>query len=258
MITATGITPAPTIVGVKGATTSLATLSFAGQVFRFRTNPNEVWWSYELLKNVEYTYGGKVVQILGVRLGDLRIKLECGHGGWDYLVQVAMFLRQLLQDQRGGNTATFSYPLRGWELKVYSMSVPYADQLTATTREIELSFKIQEDVNGTLSQATMTADIARLAEGIYMPSVTLPHNKYDDPMGLAGNVNGMTGGMLSQLFGGNSVADPQNPSGPTYASSNVTNTVDDDPEGSISDLLGFPLSDLTQGVDIPGVPGASG
>lgn len=254
----TGINPTlPKPTGLAGRSNgAVATLSFAGKVFRFRTNPNEVWWSYELLKNVEYTYGGQVIQLLGVRLGDLRVKIECGWGGWDYLVQVAMFLRQILEDQRGGNTATFTYPSRGWQLNVYGMSIPFADQLTATTREIELVFKIQEDVNGTLSQVTLNADIARLAEGVYLPSLALPHNQYDDQQGLAGNLDGMSSGMLSDLY--NSVLhDPQTPSGPTYAPIGITNNVDMDILGNLSDLLGNPLSDLTDGLNLqaPSLPG---
>src|ERR1700742_4518004 len=91
------------------ANTGLCTLSLQGRVFRFRTNPNEIWWSYELIRNVEETYGGRVGELLGTKLGDLSVKVDCGNGGWNYLMEVVLFLRDLLTDQRNGNTAQFAY-----------------------------------------------------------------------------------------------------------------------------------------------------
>lgn len=244
---------APPPTGEPGMSTiGNCTLSFAGRVLQFRTNPNSIWWSYELLKNIDYTYGGQVVQLLGTRLGDLKVKVDCGRGGWPYLVQVAMFLRDLLAYQRGGNTATFLFMPRNWKLNVYGMSIPFSDQLTATTREIELSFKIQEDISGTLSQITIDTEIMRLNEGIYMPGI-LPHNMFDDPSGIAGNLDALSGGMVAALSG-QGMADAQTPSGPSYSASGISNPVDTDPEGQAGNLLGNlggPLNDLLNAANIP-------
>src|SRR6185437_458039 len=114
--------PVTNLSGPSGVNTGLCTLSFQDQVCRFRTNPNEVWWSYELLQNVEETYGGRVIQILGTRLGDLTVKVDCGLGGIDYLMEVVYYLRNLMSDQRNGNPATFAYTTRNWQLNVYAMS----------------------------------------------------------------------------------------------------------------------------------------
>lgn len=146
----------------------IASLYFNGETLRFRTNPNEIWWSYTLNTHVEQTYGGRVVQILGTRIEDLVIKVECGLGGWDYLTKVVDFLRKMMIEQRkdGGKTATFSYTTRRWRLKVFALSVPFQDQVTATTRELELRFKVVEDLTGQMTQMALDNELARLRDGI--------------------------------------------------------------------------------------------
>lgn len=234
MTTAVGAGPALAAqVGTGDA--GLCTLTFQDRIFTFRTNPNSIWWNYELITHTEETYGGRVVQILGTKLGDLSIKVECGNGGWDYLMMVVDYLRNLLTDQRNGQTAQFAYTSRGWLLSVYAMTIPYGDQVTATTREIELNFKIQQDISGLLSQLSLDVEFANLADGIYTLTSPgqLPHNQYNDPSGIAGNVSTL-------------LTDPENPSGPTYDQSQPINTVDDD-------VLGNSILGLNFGNDIPGL-----
>lgn len=144
----------------------IASLAFKGQTLHFRTNPNEVWWSYTLNTNVEQTYGGRVVQIMSVNIGDLVIKIDCGNGGWKYLKKVVDFLRQMMIDQRKGDTATFEYTTRRWKMKVYALTIPFGDQVTATTRELELRFKVQEDVSGVQSQMALSKELQQLKDGI--------------------------------------------------------------------------------------------
>lgn len=173
--------PDDSLIGGPGSTNhGICSLSYQGNVFRFRTNPNEIWWDYELITHTEQTYGGRVIQILGTRLGDLTVKVECGQGGWDYMMSVAAYLRNMLSDQRSGNTATFEYTTRSWKMEVYSLSLPFEDQVSATVRELTLQFKIQEDVSGIASQVSMDAALAALQDGIYTPGSS-PHNMYTDP-----------------------------------------------------------------------------
>jgi len=210
----------------------ICTLEYGGKVYQFRTNPNSVWWSYELITHVEQTYGGRVVQILGTRLGDLTVKVECGEGGWDYLMNTVLFLRDIMVDQRDGNTATFEYTTRNWKLNVYAMSIPFQDQITATTREIEIRFKIQEDVSGVISQTSLNVELASLQDGIFRPGQPI-HNQYNDfnangisladgPIAAVGKtiLNSVKG-----ILGGNGTGIP-------YTQSNVTNTVDSNPQGN--------------------------
>lgn len=219
-----------------GASQGLCTLSAMGQTFQFRTNPNEIWWSYEMTRNIENTYGGRVIQLLGTRLGDLSIKIEMGGGSWAYLIQTVGFLRDLLNDQRYGNTATFFYSTRNWSLNLYAMNIPFEDQMTATTRELQVNFKIQEDLNGILTQVTLDAELQRLQMGTYPPGTA--HNPFND----------------AATTGGGTPMDFQNPSGPTYPPSGVVNSVDDDPEGDNPGGLN-PAAGLITGNSLPTIPG---
>lgn len=156
----------------------IASLYFNGETLRFRTNPNEIWWSYTLNTHVEQTYGGRVVQILGTRMEDLIVKIDCGNGGWAYLTKVVNFIRNMMLEQRkdGGKSGVFSYTTRRWRLKVFALSVPFQDQVTATTRELELRFKVVEDLTGQMTQMSLNSELARLQDGIGFKK-----SPYNDP-----------------------------------------------------------------------------
>lgn len=144
----------------------IATLTWGDHVLRFRTNPNEVTWNYSLITKTDQTYGGRVVQVLGTKIDDLTVKIDCGLGGWPYLVKVVTFMRDLMVAQRNGQTAVFEYTTRNWKLKVYAANFPFADQVTATTRELTLNFKVQEDISGIITTSTISTAIQSLANGI--------------------------------------------------------------------------------------------
>lgn len=144
----------------------LASLTHGNKTLVFRTNPNSIVWSYKLNTAVENTYGGRVIQLLSTRMEDLRVTIECGLGGWNYAMKVAQFMRDMMIDQRNGEPGTFQYTTRDWNLKVYATSIPFQDRITETTREINLTFKIQEDISKTITKQTLRAEIAKLRDGI--------------------------------------------------------------------------------------------
>jgi hypothetical protein len=231
-------TGTPTVAAPGSTTRGLCSLSYAGQSFVFRTNPNSIWWTYELITKTEDTYGGRVVQILGTKLGDLTVRVECGSqynsiggqiGGWPYEMQVVSYLINLMKAQRAGPTATFEYTTRGYKMNVYSMSVPFQDDWQATTREIELQFKIQEDISGVVSGASLDAELAALQVGVYRPNMAL-HNQFNDPSA-AGTpaVVGLNSSTLSALLNG-SLANPNLEVG-GYTPTSVVNPVDTQPGG---------------------------
>jgi hypothetical protein len=171
----------------------IASLTHGNKTLVFRTNPNSVMWSYKLNTQVENTYGGRVVQILSTAMEDLKIVIECGLGGWDYAMRVAQFMRNMMIDQRGsGGPGTFRYTTRGWEMKVYAVSIPFQDQVTETTRQIELNFKIQEDISGVITQQTISAELARLQDRI-----GFSHNQFNTGTGVVGD--GTTAPLISEL-----------------------------------------------------------
>jgi len=150
----------------------LASLSYGGNTLVFRTNPNSVWWSYTLLTNVEQTYGGRVVQILGTRIDDLVIKVDCGRGRWPYYQQVVEFMKDFMIAQRNGKPGNFTYTTRNWQMNVFAQSVPFADGFTSTVREIALTFKVQEDVSGTMSTLSIANELATLARDVGTAATT--------------------------------------------------------------------------------------
>lgn len=187
----------------------IASLTWGNHVLRFRTNPNEINWSYSLITKTDQTYGGRVVQILGTKIDDLSIKIECGNGGWPYLVRIATFMRDLMVAQRNGQTATFEYTTRNWKLKVYAANFPFADQVTATTREITLNFKVQEDISGIVSSASIAAALQAFANGVgwersqYNDYTVVPNSD----TGILPNVTGFAGGKLPLVGNAGAVMD---------------------------------------------------
>lgn len=181
----------------------IASLTWGGHTLRFRTNPNECTWNYSLITKTDQTYGGRVVQILGTRIDDLTIKVDCGLGGWPYLVKVVTFMRDLMVAQRNGQTAVFEYSTRGWKLKVYAANFPFQDQFTATTRELTLNFKVQEDISGIISSSTISAALQTYTNGIGWE-----RNQYNDffyapnsDQGLIGNNETFSGAPLKLVDG---------------------------------------------------------
>lgn len=156
----------------------IASLTHGSNTLTFRTNPNSIMWSYKLNTAVENTYGGRVVQILSTAMEDLKVVIECGLGGWDYSMKVAEFMRNMMVDQRNGEPGLFSYTTRRWHMKVFAVSIPFQDRVTETTREIELSFKIQEDVSGVITRQTVSAELAKIQDGI-----GFSHNQFNTGTG---------------------------------------------------------------------------
>ena len=175
----------------------VCTLSFGSQTLQFRTNPNEITWDYQLITHVEETYGGRVIQILGCKMDNLKVKVDCGQGGLPYLMYVVQFMRDLMVTQRNGQPATFTYTTRNWKLKVFALDVPFHDSVTETVRELELSFKIQEDVAGTQTSASIASALSVLQDGIGLIAPLFGSGDINAATVGAG-LNNASGGGLSQ------------------------------------------------------------
>lgn len=155
----------------------VASITHNGKVFRFRTDPNTVRWNYKLNTAVEQTYGGRVVQLLSCTIEDLTVTADAGLGGWDYVYQAALFMRDMLFDQRnGGVHGVFEYAPRGWKLGVYAVNFPFTDDVAAVRREYTLTFKVQEDISGVITTESLALELAALKDGI-----GYQHNEYNDP-----------------------------------------------------------------------------
>ncbi len=155
--------PAQQFQGSRG----ICTLSMPGaQTLTFRTNPNSITWDYELITHIEQTYGGRVVQILGTKMDNLAVTVDCGQGGWPYAMYVVQYMRDMMVTQRNGKPATFTYTTRGWQLKVFALNVPYHDAVQETIRELTLNFKIEQDVSGIQTAASIGEALSALTQGV--------------------------------------------------------------------------------------------
>lgn len=143
---------------------SLQTAS--GQTFRFRTNPNSIRWKYQLNTSIEDTYGGRVIQVLSANITQLEVQVEAGWGGWPYVVKLAYFMRDMMNEQRDGRPATFQYTTRNWKLKVFAASIPFTDTVGRPNAKIDMAFNVVEDSNGQLQSTTIGAELSRLQDGI--------------------------------------------------------------------------------------------
>jgi hypothetical protein len=79
-------------------TSALLTFTGGARNFVVRTNPNFILWSYQLRTKVFNTYGGRVIQILGVNFGTVSIEIESGGGGLAEFQRVIKWFR----DTRSG------------------------------------------------------------------------------------------------------------------------------------------------------------
>lgn len=144
----------------------ICTLQAEFGTLQFRTNPNEITWDYNLITHTEETYGGRVIQVLGAKMDNLVVKVDCGQGGWPYAMYVVQFMRDLMVTQRDGKPATLTYTTRNWQLKVFAQNVPYHDAVQETIRELTLNFKIQEDISGIQTSASISRALSMLVDGI--------------------------------------------------------------------------------------------
>lgn len=146
----------------------IASLTHQGKVLRFRTDPNSITWDYNLKTNIEETYGGQVVQVLSANIDNLRVTADSGNGGWAYLESVALFMRDMLFDQREGlsQPGVFRYPPRGWEMKVFALNFPFKDSVGDVLKPFTMNFKVQEDVSGVVTSSLIEAEMEKYSKGI--------------------------------------------------------------------------------------------
>lgn len=149
----------------------------AHRQFIFKVDPYNISWGYNLRTQVTDTYGGKVVQILGVELTNLTIETVAGGFGYPYLTEMKDFFREMGRWQQETQTpATFNFPPKGYVLKFWGQKFQYQDSVDNVVFPVQITGMIQEDLAGTLKKSIMTDEIKKLSEGIgYV------RNKFNDP-----------------------------------------------------------------------------
>ncbi len=145
--------------------------------FVFKVDPYDIAWGYTLRSQTTDTYGGKVIQILGVELNNLTINTVAGGDGYPYLEEMRDFFREMGRWQQNyQEPATFLFPPKNYHIKFWGQRFTFDNSLDNVVYPVQITGMIQEDIAGTLKQSIMTEEIKKLAEGIgYV------RNQYNDP-----------------------------------------------------------------------------
>jgi hypothetical protein len=108
-----------------------------------KVKPDEITWSYELNTKNYPTYGGEVVQILSMAVGDLTIKGTVGtYAEMEYIYSWFINYMQNATQGRGRANSydtrpvTMEYVYRQWKFSIYPTSLPgfrYGKDVVAPT-----------------------------------------------------------------------------------------------------------------------------
>lgn len=143
----------------------------------FRLDPTSATWEFAIKTNIIDTVGGRVVQVIGVDLGDMTVVGTFGVGGRE---EQGTFLERMkaIGDRQVHDPGTppmrFLYPPRGWDFLVYLRSysqpgAPGADSVYVANEIIAprwaLTLFLVED-NAGLKRVAQDAYIARIAAGL--------------------------------------------------------------------------------------------
>lgn len=167
--------------------TDTALLTFTGGVRTFivRTNPNYISYSYNLRTQTYPTYGGRVVQILGVNYGSLQIEIESGSskvvngqaGAYAYFRSVIQWFKETSLWQRNTKKPIrFTYPERNYVLDVFLKTIAIADDLQNVLRPLQIEFEIEDDFTGLL-----TGDIVDSELNYFQDGIGYEDNPFNDP-----------------------------------------------------------------------------
>lgn len=171
----------------------------------FRVDPSQVSWSYNANVSVTPTVGGRVVQVLGVTLGDMVIRGLYGQDranrreSWQLAEDFATSIARLVDTQSARPTVAqltgtdptpmhpplrFLYndqdsptraglPVHDWDFNVYIKSLRDLDGQSTVEHKTgkysygyALTLFIVQDNTGTLAQVATNAFIDRLSDGL--------------------------------------------------------------------------------------------
>lgn len=155
--------------------TALLTFTGGARNFIVRTNPNYISYSYNLRTQSYPTYGGKVVQILGVNYTTLLIEIESGSkqvvngqmGDYAYFRSVIQWFKETSLWQRNNKLPIrFTYPARNYVLDVFLKTLVVADSLTNVLRPLQMEMEIEDDFTGILTGDIVDSELSYFQDGI--------------------------------------------------------------------------------------------
>lgn len=182
-----------------------ALLTFTGGVRNFivRTNPNYISYSYSLRTQTYPTYGGRVIQILGVNYGTLQIEIESGSnktvngkaGGYEYFRSVVKWFRDTSLWQRNSKMPIrFTYPARNYVLDVFLKNITISDDLGNVLRPLQIQMEIEDDFTGLLTGDIIGSEFENELK-YFQDGIGYETNPYNmDPITLADKKNSSSSG----------------------------------------------------------------
>ncbi len=150
----------------------------------FRVDPEAVSWDFTVKTKVTSTVGGRVIQIFGTKVGDMKVSGSVGVGGYADHKRLVDNIKYLAEAQLAEDARPYRFTLPQENLSVDVWIKDIADDQGATiTREpglfnqrFTLTFQLADD-NAELSTIATDAYIARLTQGIgWVP------NEYNGPV----------------------------------------------------------------------------
>jgi hypothetical protein len=192
----------PTFLGLSQKT-ALLTFTGGARNFVVRTNPNYISYSYNLRTQEFPTYGGKVIQILGVNYGTVQIEVESGSpktvngqaGGYAYFRSVIQWFKDTSIWQRNNKLPIrMTYPERNYVLDVFLKQLIVSDDLTNVLRPLQIQMEIEDDFSGLLTSDIIDKELQYFQDGI-----GYQQDAYNDPLNSVSSGSG-AGHASSQPF----------------------------------------------------------
>lgn len=144
---------------------------------KFHIDPSSVQWDFAMKVVDTKTVGGKVVQVLGTRLGDMIVRgshvphrRKGDTAAWEaehrFLEQVKEWSRAA-EGKRNPPPLRFTYPPKGWDFQVYVKSLsPVRESNTEFAPRYQLTLFVVEDRTRVVVRGIRDLYIQRLFNGV--------------------------------------------------------------------------------------------
>lgn len=142
-----------------------AVLEGGGIRYRFAFNPDSVAWGYSENVVPTSTIGGKVIQLLSVKVDSMEVTGMAGSR--QELQALAQHVFAFMEyHSRSQNPVDFVVPSRRWHFRVYVVGLPAVGWTVATVGyPWRLRFEVDEDL-GITTPTILRNELNRLAKGI--------------------------------------------------------------------------------------------
>ena len=132
----------------------------------FRMNPDTVQWDYKDNATSMDTLGGRVIQLLSVKLNGLTITGRAGNRG--ELQRMANNLKAVMSYHVATqNPVRFKVPSRNWDFQVYVQSMPSLGwDVASTSYPYQIQLAVEEDLTGVQTKQITNAVLQNIQKDI--------------------------------------------------------------------------------------------